>query len=312
MSLIIKKIKGKGYFYSQLSYFVINKSKSFSKYVGLKKPSKENLEKIEENLKNEIIVKLSKKKYSEGILSKDDIIKTLLYRSAFNKKFASLSPTKKKKYEIDRTILFTLTTLTTEDVDVSLKDVKEALKKQVNLSMREKISKNMLNGVASIKKHEKLTKKYLLDLHKQIMSEFETKTPGKLRDKQVYLHKRDPKNPLSVEIAYRPPQYNKINELLDEFIIWYDKSNLNPIEKASLAHYKLYSIHPFLDGNKRICRLIFNKCLIDDDFPIINVSEEREYYFEALIKAVENNKSNELVNFVLKEYFRQVKIFVEN
>ena len=99
--------------------------------------------------------------------------------------------------------------------------------------------------------------------------------------------------------------------MLDEFIDWYVKSDLNPIEKASLAHYKLYSIHPFLDGNKRICRLIFNKYLIDEAFPIINVSEKRDEYFDALIESVEKNKSDLLVDFVLKEYFRQVKAFIE-
>jgi len=39
MTLVIKKIKGKKYYYSFLSYFLINKSKSFSKYIGAKKPS---------------------------------------------------------------------------------------------------------------------------------------------------------------------------------------------------------------------------------------------------------------------------------
>jgi Fic/DOC family. len=56
-----------------------------------------------------------------------------------------------------------------------------------------------------------------------------------------------------------------------------------------MAHYKLYKIHLFLDGNKRICRLIFNKMLIDDHFPLINISVNKEAYFDSLILSVETN-----------------------
>lgn len=41
-----------------------------------------------------------------------------------------------------------------------------------------------------------------------------------------------------------------LNKLIDEFTEWYKSTSLNPIEKAALAHYNLYRIHPFLDGNK--------------------------------------------------------------
>jgi Fic family protein len=143
------------------------------------------------------------------------------------------------------------------------------------------------------------------------MSEFETKNPGPLRDKQVYLHKRDETNPLSAEIAYRPPHYNKVPEQLDKYTIWHNKTTINPIEKATRAHFKLYCIHPFLDGNKRVCRLIFNKILIDEGFPLLNISEKKEAYFEALINSVEKNEPNILVEFTLKEYFRQVKEFLK-
>lgn len=291
---------------------MINKSKSFSKYIGSKKPSLQELGTIEEKFKTDLITKLSSKQYVVDSISKDDLIKALLFRDAFNKKFALLSPAKKKKFEIDQTILFTLTTLTTEDVDVSLNDIKEAYGKEINLNMREKISKNMLKAVESIKAPAVFDKKYLLELHKKAMSEFETKQPGRIRDKQVYLYKKNEKNPLGVEIAYRPPHFNKVSEMLDEFVLWYNKTKLNSIEKAALAHFKLYRIHPFLDGNKRVCRLIFNKILISDGFPLLNISEKKEFYFEALINSVEKNNSKELVEFILSEYFRQIKNFLKS
>jgi len=311
MQLRTKKVHGKKYYYLELSYRVLSKLKTFSKYIGAKKPLKKELNKIEEEFKSETIIKLAGKEYTNELISKDDLIKALLFKEAFNKKFASLSKVQKRKHEIDSTILFTLTTLTTEDVDVSLDDVVNAFEKEKQLSMREQISKNMLKAVESIKEKHRLDKKYLLKLHKTIMASFEDKTSGQLRNKQVYLHKQDPKNLLGIEIGYRPPNYRKISKLLDDFIEWYNSTKINPIEKAAIAHYKIYKIHPFLDGNKRICRLIFNKTLIDEGFPLLNISAEKEPYFQTLIDSVEKNMPKKLAEFTLKEFLRQTKAFLK-
>jgi len=311
MGLRKKKVNGKEYYYLELS-FLAGKTKKFSKYLGREKPPEKELVRIKSDFKSKIIERLSGQRYSSKLVSEDTVIKSLLFRDAFNKKFNSLSPTKKKKFEIDRTIIFTLTTLTTEDVDVSLKDVENAFSKRLNFSLREKISKNMLKAVESIKSNRIPTLSYLLELHKIIMANFESKNPGKLRAKQVYLHKRNEDNPLSIEIAFRPPEPKKIRFLLGEFFDWLVLSDLNPIEKAALAHYKIYVIHPFLDGNKRICRLFFNKTLLESGFPLINISEKREVYFEALIHSAEKQNPKELIDFCFKEFFRQTKQFLKS
>lgn len=310
MTLRTKAIKGKKYYYLDVSYFVSSKSKTFSKYVGTKKPIENEIEKIEESFKSEIISKLAGKQYNNDLISKDELIKALLFRDAFNNVFLSLSGVQKRKYEIDSTILFTLTTLTTEGVDVGHRDVQNAFGKNKQLNMREQISKNMLNAVASIKGNHIFDKKYLLELHKTIMASFEEKTPGRIRKQQVYLHMQDIKNPLGKEIAYRPPHYNRLNKLIDEFVVWYTSTKLNPIEKAALAHYKFYKIHPFLDGNKRICRLILNKTLLDEGFPLLNISAKKERYFQSLIDSVEKDTPKKLAEFTLKEFFRQTKEFL--
>ncbi len=311
MTLVIREIKGKKYYYSSLSYFLVSKSRSFSKYIGAKKPAKKELNLIEGGFRDEIIARLSGKKYTVESIEKNEVIKTLLFKDLFNTKYENLTELRRRKYDIDSTVLFTLTTLTTEEVNVSISDVKNALEKDSSLTRMEQISKNMLNAVESIKQPHPFDKDYLLKLHKMIMASFETKNPGHIRDKQVYIHKMDQNSPIGVELAYRPPTYMKINKLLDEFIDWYKSSNLNPIEKATIAHYKLYRIHPFLDGNKRICRLIFNKTLLDEGFPLLNVSMEKEKYFEALINSVEKDQVKVLVEFVLKQYYKQVRDFLE-
>ncbi len=310
MSLRTKIISGKKYYYLDLSYFVLNRSKTFSKYVGTRKPLRTKASKIEDAFKSEIISKLSGKRYENKLISKDDLIKALLFRDAFHKTFSSLSNNQKRQHEIDSTILFTLTTLTTEGVDVALRDVQNAFEKGKTLNMREQISKNMLKAVESIKEDHYISKKYLLELHRTIMAGFEEKTPGVVRKQQVYLHLKDTRNPLGKEIAYRPPQHKSLNRLIDEFVIWYNSTRLNPIEKAALAHHMLYKIHPFLDGNKRVCRLILNKTLLYEGFPLLNISVKKEHYFQSLIDSVEKDTPKKLAEFTLKEFFRQTKEFL--
>src|SRR3989338_1599246 len=311
MALRTKVVNGKKYYYLDASYFILNRTKTFSKYIGAEKPSGNDIEKIEDRFKSEIISRFAGKEHTNKMISKDAVIKALLFRNAFNNAFSSLSKSQKRQYEVDSTILFTLTTLTTEGVDVGFRDVKNAFEKSRELNTREQISKNMLRAVESIKESHALDKKYLLELHRTIMTGFEEKNPGILRKRQVYLHMQDTRNPAGKEIAYRPPHYKKLDKLVDEFIMWYNSTKLNPIEKAALAHYKLYRIHLFLDGNKRICRLMLNKTLLDGGFPLLNISVKKDSYFESLIDSIEKDAPKRLAEFTLKEFFRQTKEFLK-
>lgn len=310
MVLVSKKINGRRYYYSFLSYFLIDRSRSFSKYIGNREPSKEALRRIEKNFREELILRLSGHRYSSLLVSSDDVIKMLLFNEAFTKKYSKLSALQRRKYDIDSTVSFTFTTLTTEDVDVSISDVRNAMNGLPKPTGKERISRNMLKAVESIKERKKLDKKYLLALHRTIMANFETKTPGKIRARQVYLHIRDESGG-SKEIRYRPPSHDVMEKMLNEFLAWYNSSTLNPLEKAAIAHYRLYMIHPFLDGNKRMCRLVFNKTLIDCGFPIINVSVDRDKYFDALAFSVQNGRPAVFVGFCISQYYKQVKKFLK-
>ncbi len=312
MTITKKIVSSQTYYYSTLSYFVLDKSRNFNKYLGRKKPSKDKSAKLEDSFKDEILERLYGRKYSAHLISKDDLIKTALFRDRFYEKYNAMTIVKRRKYDIDSTIIFTLTTLTTEDVDVDLSDVVNAYEKHTGLSQREKISKNMLQAVEFIRGKGVIGPEYLLRLHGIAMSEFETKTPGKFRGRQVYIHKADMKNPGGIEIAYRPPQAGEIPELMEEFTRWYNTTPLNPLEKAFVAHMRLYRIHPFLDGNKRICRLLLNKTLLDCGFPLLNISASKEEYFENLMKSAEKNSPKAFVEFSLRQYFRQAKEFIKS
>ena len=143
------------------------------------------------------------------------------------------------------------------------------------------------------------------------MASFETKNPGTFRQRQVYIHRQDEKKPLGIEIAHRPPSFQEIPNRVKRMVEWYRSSTLNPVEKAVRVHYELYTIHPFLDGNKRISRLLFNKALIENNFPLLNISEKKENYFRALIQAAETKNVKPFAEFALAEYYQQIKQFLK-
>ena len=148
----------------------------------------------------------------------------------------------------------------------------------------------------------------VLRLHGLIMSSFEDKSPGQLRDDQMIISKFDALTFQPREINYRPPSPEKVASEYRNFFKWLDgHKNIHPLELAALVHLKLYLIHPFKDGNKRLCRLLFNKVLEDAGYPILNISKDTSEYFKELIKSVESGNEKFFVKFCYKAFLKQVK-----
>lgn len=311
--IIKKKVKNKEYYYFSLSFRILNKTKNFRKYIGSKKPTLAESLIIENNFCDEIIRKYLSNAFETKYLTKKQLIQIILFNEIYFKKYNSLSPTKRNKYDIDKTVLFTLTTLTTEEVDVDLKDVLAAVnKKEKDLNLREQICKNMLSALEYIKNKQALNLSYIRNIHKIAMADFETKTPGLFRNKQIYIYLKHTKNILDSEIKYRPPAYGLIVDKLKKVIDWYNNTEINPLEKAVIIHFEIYKIHPFLDGNKRVCRLLFNKALLDNGFPLINISDKKNQYFDALVNSVEKDDPIYLMKFAYKQYLKDIHEFLKS
>jgi Fic family protein len=80
-----------------------------------------------------------------------------------------------------------------------------------------------------------------------------TKNPGEFRRSQNWIGGSRPGNALFV-----PPPVGELDACLDQFerFIHEDTSRLPPLVKAGLLHVQFETIHPFLDGNGRIGRLL--------------------------------------------------------
>jgi hypothetical protein len=78
---------------------------------------------------------------------------------------------------------------------------------------------------------------------------------------------------MTAVIAYPPEQ--TVQQHLDEFFAWYAESlnTLDPTTLAATAQRRLVSIHPFLDGNGRVSRLVMDDALQRAGLPPALLSE---------------------------------------
>lgn len=99
---------------------------------------------------------------------------------------------------------------------------------------------------------------------------------------------------------FRYPSHPKVPELMAEFARWLgDESNLHPIARASEAHLRFVTIHPFRDGNGRVGRLLLNLLLLQAGYPIAVLPvQRRAEYIDTLATAQAGGSSAALVSLV--------------
>jgi Fic family protein len=100
-----------------------------------------------------------------------------------------------------------------------------------------------------------LSLRLIRELHARLLQSGRggTKSPGEFRRSQNWIGGTRPGNAL-----YVPPSANELNTCLDapETFMHEDRSRLPALIKAGLLHVQFETIHPFLDGNGRIGRLL--------------------------------------------------------
>jgi len=91
----------------------------------------------------------------------------------------------------------------------------------------------------------------------------------------------------------------KIGNEMNKFIEWFavSEKSLHPVELAALVHKKFVFIHPFVDGNGRVARLIMNISLMRNGYTIAIIPPMlRGDYIAYLEKAHEDD--TDFINFI--------------
>ncbi|MDG1331692.1 MAG: Fic family protein [Crocinitomicaceae bacterium] len=149
-----------------------------------------------------------------------------------------------------------------------------------------------------------LSARDILDVHALVLNNIEKEFAGRYRGHGVRI----------AGASFIPPNALKVNDLMDDLIHWMntEASQLSPIVAVAIFHHRFVWIHPFLDGNGRTVRLIFNLLLMRLGYPpAIILRNDRKKYYDALNKANKGDYSK-IVLVVLQALERSVDIYLSS
>ena len=177
-------------------------------------------------------------------------------------------------------------------------------------------------GVERIKEGFPVCTRLIRELHKILMQGVrgERKTPGEFRTSQNWIGGSMPSN-----AVYVPPPHTEIAECLTDFEKFINNEEIDTPDliKIAILHYQFESIHPFLDGNGRIGRLLIplyirskgmleKSCLYISDY----IERNKDTYYDLLTRVRTHNDIIGWIKFLLeavietsktaKEKFRNV------
>jgi Fic family protein len=144
------------------------------------------------------------------------------------------------------------------------------------------------HGLARLRGGFPLSLRLLREMHGVLLSRGRGthKAPGEFRRSQVWIGGTRPGNAVFV-----PPPPNAVEDCLAplERFLHDDPEPTPPLVKAALAHVQFETIHPFLDGNGRIGRLLITLLLCEQGLlrePLLYLSlyfkTHRNTYYELL------------------------------
>src|SRR3989344_1704422 len=163
-------------------------------------------------------------------------------------------------------------------------------------------AQNHVEALRFLKEYQgDLNEKLILILHSIITKNVLDRFSGAYRKTQVRI--------FGSNVAFPPA--DKVPQLIKNLIYWYkkNKNKYHPFELAVLFSMKLVSIHPFVDGNGRVSRLIMNFILQKNGYPWINVYvKQREDYLKAVRKANDEDYT-QILDYLIKTLKENLKDF---
>lgn len=175
----------------------------------------------------------------------------------------------------------------------SLREHNEAINHQKAIEFIEQI----------VSEKKQITEELICQIHGIILNSIEEEEKGIYRKRKVWVE----------GASFFPAKPDMIPNLMKNFFVWLQTNpeKLNEIEQAALAHERFVFIHPFIDGNGRVGRLLTSLMLMQKGFPpLIILKIERQKYIRTL-EAVHNGNYIPFVNFMGRCLERSLAMYLD-
>ncbi len=152
------------------------------------------------------------------------------------------------------------------------------------------------------KKPYQIDEKIILEIHRLVLKGIHDEAAGRYRDVPVRIAG-------STVIL---PNAAKVPLLMKQLTTWLaSKPKIHPVELAAQAHYRLVTIHPFMDGNGRTARLLMNLILMQLSYPpAIIRPKNRLRYISRLEQAQLGGSINDFDDFISAAVERSLDIYL--
>lgn len=194
---------------------------------------------------------------------------------------------------------------TQTNMDEALLDEDEIAPERKNDWMEVKNYISALNAAIEELKALPISSRLLKQTHKILLQSVrgENKLPGKFRNSQNWIGGNN-----LLDAVFIPPHFEHVIELMGDLEKFIHNENINvpDLIKIAIAHYQFETIHPFLDGNGRIGRLMITLFLVDKEIlskPILYLSsyfeKNKSLYYDNLTFVRTKNDMRQWLKFFL-------------
>jgi len=305
VSIVTKKIKGNEYIYLvdslRIGKKVVQKT---IKYIGKKRPiRKEELECMRISYKDEDWILDFKDE-----LSYQDHEEMKKLSEAYKEHLKNLDDFSKDEEKKRFLSLFIANSNNIEGSTLTPKDTFNYLFSDITPKGHSKkemyMAENMLKAWGYMESHslKAPNKKDLFELHRLVNTNIETeRTLGKYKIAQNY-----------ISDVYTT-SYLFTEEKMKRLFLWVKKAfkEMNDFEIAFQSHAQFEIIHPFIDGNGRVGRLLLNWYLINKGISPLAISAKKRTEYISALNSSRKGKKEAISKFLYKEYKAQYgKMFV--
>ncbi len=167
------------------------------------------------------------------------------------------------------------------------------------------------HGIARLRGGFPLSVRLLREVHELLMNGVRGQhaTPGELRRSQNWIGGSNP-----TDAVFVPPPVDEMRVALDDLERFLHEDSLPLVVQLALAHVQFEIIHPFLDGNGRLGRLLVTLMLIDRGVlpqPLLYLSvaieRDRARYYDLLLEVSRTGSFEGWLRFFLTAVATQAK-----